>query len=103
MIETLKMFAAGMGGAALGALFFGGLWWTVRRGVLSSSPALWFLGSLLLRVSVVLGGFYFVGHGDWRRLVACLAGFVLARLVVMHLTRPSPTPSLEVSHASQSR
>ena len=45
----------------LGAVFFGGLWWTVRKGVSSTQPALWFFGSLLLRMSIVLAGFYFVG------------------------------------------
>ena len=35
-----------LAGALLGSVFFGGLWWTVRRGVLSTQPALWFFGSL---------------------------------------------------------
>ena len=38
----------GRGGALLGSIFFGGLWWTVRQGV-CPKPVLWFLGSLLLR------------------------------------------------------
>jgi uncharacterized membrane protein YfbV (UPF0208 family) len=29
-------------GIFLGALFFGGLWWTVRRGLTVANPALWF-------------------------------------------------------------
>ena len=66
-------------GASLGALFFGGLWWTVQKGVSSESPALWFLGSVLLRTSVVLGGFYFVAQAHWSKLAACLLGFVIAR------------------------
>ena len=99
MIKTLKLVAAGVGGGALGAIFFGGLWWTVRRGVLSAHPVLWFLGSLLLRMAVVLVGFYFVGQGDWKRLVACLVGFVLARLVVMTLSRPPLARAPEASHA----
>ncbi|MEO6567844.1 MAG: ATP synthase subunit I [Opitutaceae bacterium] len=69
-------------GAALGAIFFGGLWWTVRRGALSSRPALWFLGSALLRMGLALAVFYFVGGGEWQRLVACLTGFLVARLLV---------------------
>ena len=71
----------------LGTIFFGGLWWTVRKGVLSEQPALWFFGSLLLRMSIVLAGFYFVSGGHWERLLLCLAGFVIARLVVTRLTR----------------
>ena len=76
-----------MAGLVLGAIFFGGLWWTVRKGVLAKSPAFWFLGSLLLRMSMVLAGFYFVGRGDWERLVACLLGFIIARFVVLRMTR----------------
>ena len=52
-------------GLVLGTIFFGGLWWTVRKGVSSKHPALWFLGSMLVRMSIVLLGFYFVGRGDW--------------------------------------
>lgn len=90
-------------GLLLGAIFFGGLWWTVRRGVSSPRPAFWFLGSLLLRTSLALVGFYCVGRGHWERLAACLLGFVLARLIITWLTR-SPggiqtRPAQEARHA----
>ena len=90
-------------GLSLGAIFFGGLWWTVRKGVSSKHPALWFLGSLLVRMSLVLVGFYFVGRGNWQRLVACLLGFIIARFCVMRLTRTvvehSHYAAKEASHA----
>ena len=102
MNETLTLVLAWMAGGALGAIFFGGLWWTVRKGISSPCPALWFLGSMLLRMSIALAGFYFVGRGQWERLLICLLGFVMARLVVMWLTRPSREQNgatQEVSHA----
>jgi F1F0 ATPase subunit 2 len=68
-------------------MFFGGLWWTVRKGVSSKRPALWFFGSLLLRMSIALAGFYFVTGGHWERLMMCLLGFVIARFIVTRLTR----------------
>ena len=68
-----------LAGGLLGVFFFGGLWWTVQKGVTSESPAVWFLGSLLLRTGVILAGFYFVSQGHWSRLVACLLGFLIAR------------------------
>ncbi len=83
-------------GLVLGAMFFGGLWWTVRKGISSKSPALWFFGSLLLRTGIALAGFYFAGRGDWRRLVSCLLGFMVARVIVMRLTRTL----IEHPHAS---
>ena len=84
--ETLTLVPAGIAGGALGAIFFGGLWWTVIRGVSSERPALWFFGSMLARTSIALAGFYFVGGDNWERWLLCLLGFVLARLVVNWLT-----------------
>jgi F1F0 ATPase subunit 2 len=89
MNDMLRLVLAWGAGGVLGAMFFGGLWWTVRRGVLSQQPALWFFGSLLLRVSIALAGFYLVSGGQWKRLMLCLVGFVMARFVVMWLTRPT--------------
>src|SRR5271169_4311492 len=86
MNEFLILALALAAGVLLGAIFFGGLWWTVRKGVSSRHPALWFFGSLLPRMGLVLLGFYFVGRGDWRRLAACWLGFVIARFIVMRLT-----------------
>ena len=88
MNETLTGMLCGLAGAALGVIFFGGLWWTVRQGVTSGHPVLWFLGSGLLRMGIVLAGFYLVGGGQWPRLVSALVGFIAARLVVLWLTRP---------------
>ena len=89
MNEFLSLTSALGAGVLLGALFFGGLWWTVRKGVSSQRPALWFFGSLLLRMSIALAGFYFVSGGQWERLLLCLVGFVIARLAVTWLTRSS--------------
>ncbi|MHB9139728.1 MAG: N-ATPase subunit AtpR [Victivallaceae bacterium] len=104
MNETLSLVLALATGIVLGTIFFGGLWWTVRKSVSSKLPALWLSGSLLLRMSIVITGFYFVGRGHWERLLACLIGFIAARLIVTWLTRVSeekqPSPEKESNHAS---
>lgn len=102
MNEALSLAAGLLAGIVLGAFFFGGLWWTVRKGLSSRRVALWFLGSMLLRTSVVLLGFYFVSGGNWQRLLAALLGFVLARLIVMRLTQAAVKPkpfAQDASHA----
>jgi F1F0 ATPase subunit 2 len=102
MNDTLSLALAFATGVLLGAIFFGGLWWTVRKGLSSNQPALWFLGSLLLRSSLVLAGFYFVARGHWERVVVCLLGFVAARLIVTRLTRAAEKPAYwepEARHA----
>lgn len=91
-------------GILLGAFYFGGLWWTVQKGVASARPALWFLGSLLLRTGVVLAGFFFVGQGDWKRLFVGLFGFIVCRIIIIRLTGRAKAPvaprEQEARHAS---
>jgi len=100
MPEPLILILAAAMGGILGALFFGGLWWTTLRGLASPLPGAWFMGSLLLRTVVTLGGFALVSRGHWDRMLACLFGFFLARLVVLRLTRPLSVHSLETPLAS---
>lgn len=106
MSELLHLAPPCAGGLLLGAMFFGGLWWTLRRGLASERPALWFFGSLLLRTSVALGGFYLVSGGDWERLLACILGFVIARFMATSLTvasaRHQNLQASEAGHAPQS-
>jgi F1F0 ATPase subunit 2 len=85
--EIPGLFLSVLGGLVLGTAFFGGLWWTVRRGLASSKAGLWFTGSFLLRTMIVIMGFWFIAQGDWRRMASCVAGFLAARIVMVRLTR----------------
>ncbi len=87
MNELSAMILALFAGALLGMIFFGGLWWTVRKGVSAKGPGMLFAGSLMLRTATAVAGFYFVSQGDWRKLLACLLGFLMARILVTRLTR----------------
>lgn len=89
MNEAMQLALVLLAGMLLGAMFFGGLWWTVQRGLVSPRPALWFIGSLLLRTGLALAGFYLVAGSDWRRMVACLAGFVLVRIIILRIAPPA--------------
>ena len=95
MSDALALTLAFLAGALLGVFFFGGLWWTVQKGVRSDTPALWFLGSLLLRTGLILVGFYVAAQGHWSRFAACLLGFVISRVIVVRrLTRaPAGEPT----------
>ncbi|MFO7691719.1 MAG: ATP synthase subunit I [Vicinamibacterales bacterium] len=107
MPDPMLLLLAGGAGVLLGVLFFGGLWWTVQRALASRRPALWFVGSFVLRTSVVLAGMYVVSGGRWEALLACLAGLVAARVIVTRLAGPPAeyrgTPAREADHAPESR
>lgn len=107
MNDIVGWIVAGLAGMALGAFFFGGLWWTVRAGVSSSRPGLLVFVSLLLRLGITLAGFYRVAGERWQPLLACLLGFVAARVIVVRLlahrfehgTRRQPSATQGISHA----
>lgn len=86
-----------LAGALLGVFFFGGLWWTVQKGLVAKTPALWFLVSYLLRMGVVLSGFVWLAReGGWQHVSMALLGFIIARLL---LTRFMPSAK-EAGYAS---
>lgn len=87
MNELFLIIAALVAGIALGVIFFGGLWLTVKRTLTAKVPWLWVLGSFTFRVGTILTGFYFISSGNWQRLVSCLIGFIAARFVVIHFTK----------------
>lgn len=75
-------------GFAIGALYFLGLWWTVRRLKRSRRPTVLTLASFLSRAALVLVVFYLAAQGRWERFLGCLAGFLLARVVITRRLRP---------------
>lgn len=87
MNEFMSLVFALFAGALLGVFFFAGLWWTVRKLESTRQVALLFLGSMLLRTSVVILGFYFILGDNWQRLLVGLLGFIIARIIVTRLTR----------------
>jgi F1F0 ATPase subunit 2 len=92
MSDISLIIAALLAGLLLGAIFYGGLWWTVRRSVSSKTMSLWLIGSFALRAAIALGGFYLVSQGEWRRLLVCLLGFVISRIGVTCLTKMLSRP-----------
>ena len=102
--ESVYLVFAFIGGLALGILFFGVLWLTVKKAVTAKIPALWIFGSFFIRTGIILVGFYFISSGNLKRLVVCLVGFMIARFLVIHFTRSvderqSPL-NKEVNHES---
>jgi F1F0 ATPase subunit 2 len=101
MDEPLPLLLAAAAGMVIGALFFGGLWWTLRRALTSRWAPLWFAFSMLGRTLLAVSGFYLVSSGHWQRVPACLLGFLLARAAVTWLTRPREDAPQEATHAAQ--
>ncbi len=89
----MAIFLAFGAGMAVGLGYFFGLWETVRHLSQSRHPALWMTGSLIARMGLALLAFYLIGAGDFSRLLACLAGFMVMRELLKRRYQPiSDTP-----------
>jgi F1F0 ATPase subunit 2 len=71
-----------LAGAGIGAVYFGTLWLVVRRLPRVAWPGVWLGVTAILRLLLALGLFALLVGGRWERLLAALAGFVAARLVL---------------------
>lgn len=75
-------------GVLLGLAYFGGLWLTLQRLSSSRRPALVAFASFLIRTALLLAAIYWVMDGRIERLLALMAGFLLARQVLLVRLRP---------------
>jgi len=80
--------AAFTAGLILGAAYFIALWQTVRRLPSAASPVRLMLGSLVLRLALLAGAFYFIMGGHWERLALALVGFVVMRKIITYRLGP---------------
>ena len=101
MNEYLELLLALGAGLLFGTMFFGGLWWTIRKGLSSKRPALWFFGSMLVRTGLTLSGFYFIAGNNLFRLLVCLIGFGIARVVAARYVRADMPATVKLSEVAR--
>ena len=92
-MTTIDMCAAAEG-FLLGILYFGGLWFTVTKGLTSSRPGLLFLSSTILRTAAALGGFALISGGSLERLLFSVGGFAGAKFLTIRMSRYACRPVL---------
>ena len=101
MNEALYMVLAFAGGLVLGTLFFGGLWLTMKKIITSKMSGLLFSGSFLIRAGITMIGFYYISMGHWQRLLICVFGYVVARFLVMRITKQLDEKQIQLTKGGQ--
>ncbi|PTQ85809.1 F1F0 ATPase subunit 2 [Trichococcus patagoniensis] len=86
------MAIALFGGVFLGVLFFGGLLLTVRLLVRVRYPTVLMLGSLLLRLGILLGGLYLLKDGSYLNLPLALLGILIGRFLIVSKVKQQQGP-----------
>lgn len=85
-VALVLAFAAGAG---VGAVFFTGLWFTVRRLTSASNPMVLMLGSSVLRLAIALPALAFIAGGSLVRLGMAILGFLGMRTLLILRWRPA--------------
>jgi F1F0 ATPase subunit 2 len=70
-------------GGLIGWVYFSGLWETVRRLPEAKSPHGLMILSFAARTLFALGGFFILIDGQWERMVASVAGFLIVKAVLV--------------------
>lgn len=94
-VGVLQLVLSVLAGAAVGVFYFGGLYLTVRRVLSSPRPHLLTLGSFVVRSGIAVTVVFLIGRTHWQLLVACMVGFLLARMALLRklgraLTKKEP-------------
>ena len=98
--DILDVYTTAIGfiyGTALGCIYFGALWLTVHHLIHHRNPEIVLIGSLIVRLGLVLIAFYLILDGvHWVRLLAALVGFVIVRTLFVrtsskHIRAPAPS------------
>lgn len=83
MNDAATLMASLAAGAILGIIYFRGLWQTVLHLPDFARPAWSMSWSFVARVGIVMSGFYFIMGGHLERLAMAMAGFIIARQVMV--------------------
>ena len=78
-------------GIILGAVFFGGLYLTVRRLNEVKNPSALFVISFMVRMAVLLGGLFYVSRWGYRGVLLALLGMIATRyIMIFYIKNPRP-------------
>ena|SRR3990167_3756955 len=84
LIEIALSFASGL---LVGAAYFAGLWFTVRRLTGAGLAPVWLFASAIVRLALLIAALFWIVDDSWERLLAALAGIIAARWIAMRSVR----------------
>ena len=82
MTSLIALGLALAAGVALGIFYFGTLWLVVRRLDRVPRPGMWLMATGALRLAAVLLVIGLLAGTRWEHLLAVMAGFLAARVVL---------------------
>lgn len=80
-------------GLFLGVLYFGGLYFTTQRFNNAKSPALFMILSFVLRMGVLIAGFYYLSKSGSKNILIGLLAVMLVRFIMLFNIKNHPSKS----------
>lgn len=96
----MMFVVAALAGILFGLIYFGGLWLTLQKMGQMDRPILLLTGSFVVRLGLVMTGFYLVSNGRLEYLAVSLITFFLTRFYYIRKIQPTPERSAK-SHGNQ--
>ena len=82
MDESTRIIVSGGAGAIASCVYFGGLWFTVKRLSRSSHPLTLYVASFLIRAALLMCGVFAMLQMGWQQGLAAFVGFLMVRYVL---------------------
>jgi F1F0 ATPase subunit 2 len=95
MLESTQLTVAVIAGAVSSAIYFGGLWLTVKRLAHVRNPLVTYVASFVFRLVALGGGALLALQLGWQYLLAAMVGFLIVRYAItisLCLPRSRPVP-----------
>ncbi|MBU1055875.1 MAG: ATP synthase subunit I [Proteobacteria bacterium] len=83
-IDPFVICVATVWGVILSILFFGGLWWTLKKIPQKQNPQRFLGYSFIIRTSIALGGFWLALNHSLAAFGITMAAFALMRFILTH-------------------
>ena len=85
MMSVVLFLSMILAGGAIGLLYFGGLWLTLKKLSQKRRWGLWLGASFLARTALAMAFFWLLAAGDWHRLLTLAAGFSMVRFLLLKI------------------
>lgn len=80
-------------GLLLGVLYFGGLYFSTQKFSSVKRPALFMILSFVLRMGILIAGFYYLSKSGYKNILIGLLGVMLVRFIMLFNIKNHPSKS----------
>ena len=74
-------------GLGIGLIYFGGLYWSTEKIESVKSPAFLMVGSMIIRMAILLFGLYYLAQSGYQSILAGFIGIMMVRFIMVYYVK----------------